>query len=407
MVHGDRMVNKSKLLILSNGHGEDLIAARILEHLQQSKIELAVLPLVGEGQAYDHLNIPIIGQVQKLPSGGFIYMDGRQLWRDLQGGLLGLSLKQYKTIKQWTASGGKILAVGDIVPLLLAWLSGANYAFVGTAKSEYYLRDEYGWLAQTSRFYRYWGSYYLPWEINLMKSPRCQAVFPRDSLTAKVLKQHSIRVFDLGNPMMDNLEITNTESDEILTFVLLPGSRSPEAEDNWGVILKGVQGVVSALRYRRLRFLGAIAPSLSIAAFQDILLAHDWQAQETNLVFNQNNAVLYLSQNSYQKYLNQAQIGIAMAGTATEQLVGLGKPVIIIPGKGPQFTKAFAEAQTRLLGISAILVQQPREVAEAVQNLLNNPDLWLAINDNGQRRLGAAGAGKRIAECVVNGLCSS
>jgi len=36
------------------------------------------------------------------------------------------------------------LSRGDIVPLLFAWLSGATYAFVGTAKSEYYLRDEAG-----------------------------------------------------------------------------------------------------------------------------------------------------------------------------------------------------------------------------------------------------------------------
>jgi len=39
-----------------------------------------------------------------------------------------------------------------------------------------------------------------------------------------------------------------------------------------------------------------------------------------------------------------------MAGTAAEQAIGLGKPVIPIEGKGPQFTKSFAEAQRRLLG---------------------------------------------------------
>ena len=39
-----------------------------------------------------------------------------------------------------------------------------------------------------------------------------------------------------------------------------------------------------------------------------------------------------------------------MAGTATEQAIGLAKPVIQIEGKGPQFTKSFAEAQRRLLG---------------------------------------------------------
>lgn len=32
--------------------------------------------------------------------------------------------------------------------------------------------------------------------------------------------------------------------------------------------------------------------------------------------------------------------------------VGQGKPVFTIPGEGPQFTAAFADAQSRLLGES-------------------------------------------------------
>ncbi|WP_254721672.1 hypothetical protein [Kovacikia minuta] len=84
------------------------------------------------------------------------------------------------------------------------------YAFVGTAKSEYYLRDEAGWLPRDSwwsdRLERWTGCVYHPWERWLMSRPNCKAVFPRDSLTAKVLRQYGIPAFDLGNPMMDGLE---------------------------------------------------------------------------------------------------------------------------------------------------------------------------------------------------------
>ena len=92
-----------KLLILSNGHGEDAIAARIAEKLQliPHSSELAILPLVGEGHAYRGFNIPLIGRVKKMPSGGFVYMDSRELWRDLQGGLLQLTLAQFQSIRQW------------------------------------------------------------------------------------------------------------------------------------------------------------------------------------------------------------------------------------------------------------------------------------------------------------------
>ena len=68
--------SKFRLLCLSNGHGEDIIAVRILQELRQisSKLNISALPLVGEGRAYFTAGIPVIGAVQAMPSGGFIYM---------------------------------------------------------------------------------------------------------------------------------------------------------------------------------------------------------------------------------------------------------------------------------------------------------------------------------------------
>jgi uncharacterized protein (TIGR03492 family) len=414
-----------QLLCLSNGHGEDIIAVRILQELQRhpDAPELAALPLVGEGRAYEQLGIPIIGTVRAMPSGGFIYMEGRQLLRDLRGGLLKLLWAQYKAVRRWRKKGGVILAVGDIVPLLFAWLSGAPYAFVGTAKSEYYLRDEAG--ALTNRpFWDGWsGSVYLPWERWLMSRPRCKAVFPRDKLTTEVLKQWSIPAFDLGNPMMDGIEpnvpepifhepdAERKELERSLTITLLPGSRAPEAYENWQIILKAVGGVLGSFRDRSLLFLGAIAPALDLDTLRQTLEAQGWHQRQTQvnlplqdeaaLVFTQNNAKLVLTQNDYSLCLRKGDCCIAMAGTATEQFVGLGKPAIAIPGKGPQYTPAFAEAQTRLLGPSLILVKRPEGVADVVQQLLRDPDWLQLIGENGRRRMGAPGAAKRIADCLM------
>ena len=47
-----------------------------------------------------------------------------------------------------------------------------------------------------------------------------------------------------------------------------------------------------------------------------------------------------------------------MAGTATEQAVGLAKPIIQLPGRGPLFTTSFAEAQRRLLGKTVFCVKE-------------------------------------------------
>jgi uncharacterized protein (TIGR03492 family) len=90
-----------------------------------------------------------------------------------------------------------------------------------------------------------------------------------------------------------------------------------------------------------------------------------------------------------------------MAGTATEQFISLGKPAFTIPGKGPQFTPAFAEDQTRLLGESIILVPNPHDVGLEIQRVLNQPDGLQIMARNGLLRMGTPGAAKRIAECLM------
>lgn len=419
------------LLCLSNGHGEDAIAIRILQELQKHPAapEIAALPLVGEGRVYTQLGIPIIGTVRTMPSGGFIYMEGRQLLRDVRGGLMQLTGAQFKAIRRWSKKGGVILAVGDIVPLLFAWLSGAPYAFVGTAKSEYYLRDEGGWLPNRPRWEGWSGSVYLPWERWLMSRRRCKAVFPRDKLTTEILQKWSIPAFDLGNPMMDGiypehpepvfyeLDAEVKEMQRSLVVTLLPGSRIPEAYENWQQIVQATSGFFNTFEERSILFLGAIAPSLSLDPLRQILEGQGWRQQsaessnlnlqlndENALTFTQKHATLILTQNDYNLCLLKGDCCIAMAGTATEQFVGLGKPAIAIPGKGPQYTPAFAEAQTRLLGPSLILVKQPEKVASVVQQLLRDPDWLQLIAENGHQRMGQPGAARRIADCLMERL---
>ncbi|MGL5063350.1 MAG: lipid-A-disaccharide synthase-related protein [Microcoleus sp.] len=443
-----------KILCLSNGHGEDIIALRILQALQNHphSPEIAVFPLVGEGRVFSQIETAnIIGPVQRMPSGGFIYMDGREFLRDIKGGLIQLTLAQFKAIRNWARtqqeSGDRncvILAVGDIVPLLFAWLSGLPYAFVGTAKSEYHLRDENGLLTNKFGTWKNWsGSVYLPWERWLMSRQTCRAVFPRDALTAEILQKLGIPASNLGNPMMDGLspepsapafygpDAELREMSRPIAIALLPGSRAPEAYANWQVIVEAVGGILSVMGDRKLLFLGAISPELNLAALHPFLESTGWRQEgeirdlcpEENilrppisstteiehkslnlqlpLTFVRGKATMILSHNSFKDYVSQADLAIAMAGTATEQFVGLGKPAIAIPGNGPQFTSAFAEAQSRLLGPSLILVNHPAEVVGKIQSLLREPDRLQLIAENGLRRMGKPGAAARIAECLM------
>jgi len=416
----------TRILSLSNGHGEDEIAVRVLEALRQffDAPDIAALPLVGEGHAYQKASFPVIGAVKTMPSGGFIYMDGQQLVRDLQGGLLQLTLTQLQVIQNWaqqgTAERGQIsdrsessliLAVGDIVPLLFAGLSGVPFAFVGTAKSEYYVRTETGLLPRrsplTDLLERWTGCIYYPWERWLMKRPRCRAIFPRDSMTAERLQRFNLPAFDAGNPMMDGLEWAgeqNVISATALKILLLPGSRPPEAYANWQLILEAACAVAQSLN-RPIEFLAAIAPGLDQTQLQQILTKMNWNRQAVGIyewAETRGQATLTLATHRFAEFLHIADLAIAMAGTATEQFVGFGKPAITLVGQGPQFTAAFAEAQTRLLGESIILLEDPAQVPDRIQALLQDGDRLQRIAANGKRRMGTPGAAQRIAACLMN-----
>ena len=101
-----------------------------------------------------------------------------------------------------------------------------------------------------------------------------------------------------------------------------------------------------------------------------------------------------------------------MAGTATEQAVGLGIPVLQIAGHGPQFTTGFAEAQRRLLGpavhCAAGKVDDPATLkasAALLQKLLALPIKALErYRTEGLQRLGASGGTGRMAQAILDSV---
>ena len=397
-----------RLLCISNGHGEDLIAVRILQSVQGllPHLEMAALPIVGEGRQYQKLGIEIIGPTKQMPSGGFIYMDGQQLARDLQGGLLQLTVAQLRAMGQWLRTDDVVLAVGDIVPLLFGWLSRCSYGFVGTAKSEYYVRDEQGHCLDRSTlldaldFQR--TCVYMPWERWLMRRSTC--VFARDGITTRRLQHWAVEAYDAGNPMMDGFLIPaghGVKDPQQLTVLLLPGSRAPEAYDNWQRLLRGIDTIKHHLS-QPVTFLTAATPSLELATLTTALMDHGWQGDGQG--YRQGQNVLHIGQGAFVDYAQRADVAIATAGTATEQFVGLGKPVLTLPGNGPQFTHSFAQAQARHLGPSVTLVEQPEQLGQAPASILNDPERRATIYKNGLHRMGPPGAGQRIAEILAKTL---
>jgi uncharacterized protein (TIGR03492 family) len=404
-----------RLLVLSNGHGEDLIALRVLQHLRRRHpdLEIAVLPLVGEGSAYGPMEqagaLRRIGPRRSLPSGGFSNQSLRGLLADLGAGVLGLSWRQWRLVRRWGRAGDPVLAVGDLLPLLLAWASGAPYGFIGTPKSDYTWASGPGSAGPAALYHRCKGSEWDPWEWALLARRRCRLVALRDRLTARGLRRHGVVALAPGNPMMDGLQPDPLPAalEGPQRLLLLGGSRMPEALGNLRRFLEALEG------WRPPEPVLLLAPcgARPAAAEWDPLLlglgfapdpipagsgaAAGWRRGPLQLL---------VGPGRFAAWAGWAELGLAAAGTATEQLVGLGIPALSLPGPGPQFKRGFAERQSRLLGGAVAVCRSPAQLRDRLELLLVDSALRHQLGAIGRRRMGPPGGSEALANLVAERL---
>ena len=418
-----------RLLVLSNGHGEDLIALRVIQALHQRNpsLAVAVLPLVGSGDAYAAAEaaglVHRIGPRQPLPSGGFSNQSLRGLARDLAAGLPVLSWQQWQVVRAWGRRGDPVLAVGDLLPLLMASLSGAPFGFIGTPKSDFtwVSAPPAGWgrTPLADGYHRWKGSEWDPWEWALMGSRRCRLVAVRDRLTARGLRRHHIAAEAPGNPMMDGFPSQSPPAwlQGSPRLLLLPGSRFPEALGN-------AKGLLAALQAAPL---AASSPPWVLLAcgstpgpeiWSPLLVEAGWRRREPSpeaLAIGASTAwelasnpgpspakppQLLVGCGCFERWAPWADGALATAGTATEQVVGLGIPALSLPGPGPQFKAGFARRQSRLLGGAVTPCASPSQLAQRLVRLLNDPNKRHQLGAIGRRRMGPAGGSSALAALV-------
>ena len=87
-----------------------------------------------------------------------------------------------------------------------------------------------------------------------------------------------------------------------------------------------------------------------------------------NIQFGKIKKIYFNRKSTFNLWANMACVGLSNAGTATEQITGLGIPSLSFPG-GPQFTKSFAKRQSRLLG-GGVLVCDNKKI------LLDNLEIY-------------------------------
>ena len=408
-----------RLLVLSNGHGEDLIALRVIEALRclQPAVDIAVLALVGEGAAFTgaprHLGLQCLGPCRPLPSGGFSNQSLRGLLQDLAAGLPLSTWQQLLVARRWGATGQPILAVGDLLPLAMAWLGGGPYGFIGTPKSDYTWMTPpvpgWGSTAAADGYHRCKGSEWDPWEWALMRHPRCRLVAVRDRLTARGLRAHGVGALAPGNPMMDGfqehpLPPTLRQRRRIL---LLPGSRLPEALGNLKRLLTSLPdshqcdrlgGVTVLLPTGRGLSSSRELPDLLRGAQFDPMPPPGLSGAEAR--WRRGPLEMWIRQGCFEVWAPWAEVGVATAGTATEQLVGLGLPALSLPGPGPQFTQGFARRQSRLLGGAVVPCASPGELGSRLLELLRDPMARERLGRLGRQRMGPPGGSAALAGLI-------
>ncbi|MFM7313437.1 MAG: lipid-A-disaccharide synthase-related protein [Cyanobium sp.] len=436
------------VLLLSNGHGEDLSGALLGRELLQRGVAVEALPLVGHGHAYRQAGIPVLGRTKEFSTGGLGYTS-------LSGRLTELREGQYLDLLQRLAllRGRRdrlIVAVGDLLPVLVAWLSRRPSVVYLVAYASHYE-----------------GRLRLPWPCGwLLRRRRILRIWSRDPLTASDLsRQLGKDVSFLGNPFLDLVSerqearraagppganrsasdraggdpatTEGLEDDRSLPpqddgmmerqiLAVLPGSRLPEALRNLESLLSLLSLLPAPLRRSaRLTLQAALVSSLDARTVARVAAPLGWTLEgglgeaddHASQVLVRGEQRLQLHWGRFPTVLRGSDLVLSMTGTAAEQAVGLGKPVLQVEGPGPQFTAGFAEAQRRLLGPGlhcasggAESLQAGAELAatllERLRDPLRGPSWRAELAAVGEQRIGTPGGSTRMAEAIMDLLAS-
>jgi uncharacterized protein (TIGR03492 family) len=225
----------------------------------------------------------------------------------------------------------------------------------------------------------------------------------RDRLTARGLRRHGVAACAPGNPMMDGLERGPAPAwlGGGRRLLLLAGSRMPEALGNLSRLLEALplgNGPITVLL--------AIGARPSSSELEPVLLAAGFlphrppPQSDAGAAWRRGAIELLVGQGCFDTWAAWAEVGLATAGTATEQLVGLGIPALSLPGPGPQFKAGFARRQSRLLGGAVTPCHTPVELRERLLRLLDDASARHRLGSRGRRRMGAAGASDRLAQLI-------
>jgi uncharacterized protein (TIGR03492 family) len=381
----------TRVLFVSNGHGEAAIADRIAAELQ------AVAP----GTALDHLalvgvtaadSMREVGPRRAMPSGGLIAMGNvRNMLADLRAGLLPLVAAQRGFLRSVRGSYDVAVAVGDAYALAMALHSQARTVFVGTAKSVRVA--PYG-----------------PFERRLIA--RAASCFVRDEATAASLRERGLRVEPAANVIVDLFATADDAAADSAArgfgpvLALFPGSRA-SAYGDARFLLDVVAQIAAAMP--EFGAVLSVAPGLDWRHF-----AADAGQNRWHVLHLEGGAIpfeLRLAERPVVRawtgplgpLLKRATLVLGQAGTANEGAAAAGVPVVAFARERDGKGRWYRRRQRDLLGDAlAVLTGDSSQVAAGVVEILNDPQRRRHMSETGRARMGEAGAAHRIAARIAS-----
>ncbi|MGC9490028.1 MAG: tetraacyldisaccharide 4'-kinase [Thermovirgaceae bacterium] len=373
---------RPKVVVASNGYGEDAIGVLLAEKLKRRfpGINVSGFPLVGTGKAYAVRNFPVVSPPSDTPSEGVIKYRLKDLLRDLRHGLLKQITKQARA---WDRLRGRIrtvMCIGDVYLLLhTLWGQGTSPVLVATAKT---VLHKGHWRLEHAILRR-----------------RCRRVWTRDAQTRDEMIRRGVDAAYTGNPIMDLARDNKGEKEYFAgsarraKVLLLPGSRERAYED--------IRLLLAAARLlwerEKASFVMVLAATLDRKRLLDS--CPEWDFVEAGRIAHQDGKPdIVVTGDEVAEVARGADLVLGLGGTANQICAGLGIPVVSVLEKGKLVQKKLLQDAESLVDPS------PEALAAEAGEILRTPEKRRLMSKAGRARMGPSGALDSVVQYAATEL---
>lgn len=371
----------NRLLVISNGIGEDSVGAELVRRLPRD-IAAEAYPTLGDGGHYAGV-CPIVGPRASIASQGS-RIDRGTIARDVAGGLLGTIGPALKFLRGARSSYGDVLVIGDFVGVAACWLAGLRNIVWADVYNTGFSR---GYHALEK------------WVVGRT----CRTVFCRSETLAGSLKARGIDARAAGNVMMDTIPFGEYPADQrrmrLQSVTLLPGSRDRTAE-NFALLVDAITQLPTDLRPDVfVAVAGGIEPE-ELGSAAGMFVHPPPRSGGADLGRLSGRGLhINLARGALGDLVEASDVVLSQAGTATVQSLGLGRPVITFV-RDTDRRKRFDE-ENRLFGEAREIVRaDAAAISAALGRLLLDKQERERRGAIGRERIGGPGAIDQIISAL-------